>query len=41
MNSKRPSKRNDHDPADTNGLEMDKEWAGAILAQDIVRLERL
>jgi PPK2 family polyphosphate:nucleotide phosphotransferase len=52
MNSKKLSKRyridnprhfrlNDHDPADTNDLEMDKERAGAILAQDIVRLEQL
>ena len=31
----------DHDPADTNDLEMDKEKAKGILAQDIVRLERL
>jgi PPK2 family polyphosphate:nucleotide phosphotransferase len=31
----------DHDPADTNDLEMDKEKAKGILAQDIVRLEHL
>lgn len=52
MNSKKLSKPyridnprhfrlSDHDPADTNGLEMDKEKAKAILAQDIVRLEQL
>jgi PPK2 family polyphosphate:nucleotide phosphotransferase len=52
MNSKKLRKRyridnprhfrlSDHDPADTNGLEMDKEKAKAILAQDIVRLEQL
>jgi len=50
--SKKPSKRyridnsrhfrlNDHDSADTNSLEMDKERAGAILAQDIVRREAM
>jgi hypothetical protein len=50
MNSKKLSKRyridnprhfrlNDHDPADTNSREMDKETARAILARDIVRLE--
>jgi PPK2 family polyphosphate:nucleotide phosphotransferase len=31
----------DHDPADTDDLEMDKEKAKGILAQDIVRLEHL
>jgi PPK2 family polyphosphate:nucleotide phosphotransferase len=52
MNSKKLIKRyridnprhfrlSDHDPADTNDLEMDKEKAKAILAQDIVRLEQL
>jgi PPK2 family polyphosphate:nucleotide phosphotransferase len=52
MNSKKLIKRyridnsrhfrlNDHDPADTNDLEMDKQNAQKILAQDIVRLEQL
>jgi len=52
MNSKKLIKRyridhprdfrlNDYDPADTNDLEMDKERAKTILAQDIVRLEQL
>jgi PPK2 family polyphosphate:nucleotide phosphotransferase len=52
MNSKKLIKRyriddprhfrlSDHDPADTNDVEMDKEKAKTILSQDIVRLEQL
>jgi PPK2 family polyphosphate:nucleotide phosphotransferase len=41
VDSPRHFRLTDHDPADTNGLEMGKEKAERILEQDIVRLEQL